>query len=320
MPNGFSVLGGQTRCPCGPFDPSGSSSGSGVAVAANLAAAAVGSETQGSIIMPGRGQLCSRAQGEPGAHQPRPHHPTDRLDGRARAVGTHGDGRGSAAGGDDGRGRQGPCHASGGSTSGGRQDLADYTQYLDAGRSAGMRVGIVAMDEAAVAALAAAWADGEGDAARIEQNCAAKSGCGMSACTSRRKVLAALGVEVVEVPAAAVPPRAADHQGDRLRLSRCSKPLLAGPGGRGAGQVVGGDRGRQCTRSAQPGAVRARASRVGAELHHDGGGVRSGSGGTPGDRQAAGGTVCRVPAGCTAEQVTGICGGGLSGDQRAGRL
>ena len=37
MPNGFSVLGGQTRCPCGPFDPSGSSSGSGVAVAANLA-------------------------------------------------------------------------------------------------------------------------------------------------------------------------------------------------------------------------------------------------------------------------------------------
>jgi amidase len=52
MPNGFSALGGQTRNPYGPFETYGSSSGSAVSVAANLAAASVGSETQGSIIMP----------------------------------------------------------------------------------------------------------------------------------------------------------------------------------------------------------------------------------------------------------------------------
>lgn len=54
MPNGFSTLGGQTRHPYGPFDPLGSSSGSAVAVAANLVTASVGSETQGSIISPAR--------------------------------------------------------------------------------------------------------------------------------------------------------------------------------------------------------------------------------------------------------------------------
>lgn len=52
MPNGFSVLGGQTRNPYGPFETYGSSSGSGVTAAANFAAVTVGSETQGSIIMP----------------------------------------------------------------------------------------------------------------------------------------------------------------------------------------------------------------------------------------------------------------------------
>lgn len=52
MPNGFSTRGGQTRNPYGPFETYGSSSGSAVAAASNFAAAAVGSETQGSIIMP----------------------------------------------------------------------------------------------------------------------------------------------------------------------------------------------------------------------------------------------------------------------------
>ncbi|MEZ4864294.1 MAG: amidase family protein [Caldilineaceae bacterium] len=52
MPNGFSALGGQTRNPYGPFETYGSSSGSAVAVAANLAAASVGTETQGSIMLP----------------------------------------------------------------------------------------------------------------------------------------------------------------------------------------------------------------------------------------------------------------------------
>ena len=51
--SGWSAVGGQTR---NPHDlsrsPCGSSSGSGAAVAANLAAAAIGTETSGSIICP----------------------------------------------------------------------------------------------------------------------------------------------------------------------------------------------------------------------------------------------------------------------------
>jgi len=50
--NGFSALGGQTRNPRGPFDVSGSSSGSGAAMAAHFAALAIGTETSGSIIAP----------------------------------------------------------------------------------------------------------------------------------------------------------------------------------------------------------------------------------------------------------------------------
>jgi len=53
-PNGFSTLGGQTLNPYGRkvHDTGGSSSGSGVAVAANIAPVAVGSETSGSILSP----------------------------------------------------------------------------------------------------------------------------------------------------------------------------------------------------------------------------------------------------------------------------
>ena len=53
MPNGYSSRGGQTLNVCDPaIDPSGSSTGSAVAVAANLCAAAIGTETCGSIISP----------------------------------------------------------------------------------------------------------------------------------------------------------------------------------------------------------------------------------------------------------------------------
>lgn len=52
MPNGFSANGGQTQNPYGPFDTSGSSSGSAVSVAADLTTVSVGTETQGSIISP----------------------------------------------------------------------------------------------------------------------------------------------------------------------------------------------------------------------------------------------------------------------------
>lgn len=54
MPNGYSSLGGQTLNPYGPgrIDVSGSSSGSAAAVAANLTALAIGTETSGSILSP----------------------------------------------------------------------------------------------------------------------------------------------------------------------------------------------------------------------------------------------------------------------------
>lgn len=52
MTNGYSSRGGQVKNPYGAFDVGGSSSGSAAAVASNLAAAALGTETSGSIINP----------------------------------------------------------------------------------------------------------------------------------------------------------------------------------------------------------------------------------------------------------------------------
>jgi amidase len=56
--NGWSARGGKTRDPylLG-FDPCGSSAGSGVAPAANLCAAAIGTETDGSIVCPAANNL-----------------------------------------------------------------------------------------------------------------------------------------------------------------------------------------------------------------------------------------------------------------------
>jgi amidase len=53
-PSGYSAVGGQTLSPYGRkiIDTGGSSSGSGVSMAANFAVAAVGSETSGSILSP----------------------------------------------------------------------------------------------------------------------------------------------------------------------------------------------------------------------------------------------------------------------------
>ncbi|MFC5450516.1 amidase family protein [Paenibacillus aestuarii] len=52
MPSGYSSRGGQTANPYGPFEVGGSSAGSGAAVAAGFAAAAIGTETSGSIVNP----------------------------------------------------------------------------------------------------------------------------------------------------------------------------------------------------------------------------------------------------------------------------
>ena len=51
--SGWSSRGGQTKCPYGlNRNPSGSSAGSGAAVAANLCAIAIGTETDGSVVSP----------------------------------------------------------------------------------------------------------------------------------------------------------------------------------------------------------------------------------------------------------------------------
>lgn len=59
-PNGFSANGGQTRNPYGLHDVGGSSAGSAAAAAAGLCAAAVGTETHGSIVYP---SLCNGLYG-----------------------------------------------------------------------------------------------------------------------------------------------------------------------------------------------------------------------------------------------------------------
>ena len=75
VPSGFSGRGGQASSPYVPLgDPSGSSSGSGIASAIGLAACALGSETDGSIVSPSQNNnlvgikptvgLTSRAGGE----------------------------------------------------------------------------------------------------------------------------------------------------------------------------------------------------------------------------------------------------------------
>ena len=52
----------------------GSSSGSAVAVAANLCAAAIGTETDGSIVLPASITRHRRYQADRGAGQPQRHH------------------------------------------------------------------------------------------------------------------------------------------------------------------------------------------------------------------------------------------------------
>ncbi|MFC4410156.1 amidase family protein [Chungangia koreensis] len=52
MTNGWSSRGGQVKNPYGPFDVGGSSSGSGAAIASNMAAFSIGTETSGSILNP----------------------------------------------------------------------------------------------------------------------------------------------------------------------------------------------------------------------------------------------------------------------------
>ena len=83
--SGWSARGGQTRNPYAlDRSPSGSSSGSAVAVASNLAAAAVGTETRRVDRVALAGQFRGRHQADRRPSQPERHHP-DRPHARTRA-------------------------------------------------------------------------------------------------------------------------------------------------------------------------------------------------------------------------------------------
>ena len=136
--SGWSARGGQTRNPYAlERNPCGSSSGSGVAVAANLCAGAVGTETDGSIVCPSSANslvgikptlgIVSRAGIIPIAHSQDTAGPMTRTVRDAAII------LGALAGVDprddstnEGRGKS----------------VADYTQFLDKDGLRGMRLGV----------------------------------------------------------------------------------------------------------------------------------------------------------------------------------
>src|SRR2546423_2843667 len=136
--SGWSGRGGQTRNPYAlDRNPCGSSSGSGVAVAANLAAAAIGTETDGSVVCPSSANslvgikptvgLVSRAGIIPIAHS------QDTAGPMARTVRDAANLLGALTGVDA---RDQATRASQG------KFVTDYTQFLDKDGLKGMRLGV----------------------------------------------------------------------------------------------------------------------------------------------------------------------------------
>jgi amidase len=200
MPNGFSTVGGQTRNPYGPFDCLGSSSGSAVAVAAHLAAASVGTETQGSLLRPAAASgvvalktsrgLVSRggivplleAQDVPG--------PMGRTVADVAVLLT-------AMAGPD---AEDPRTADASSLFG-----TDFTRCLLPEARDGIRVGVLGRAPAEVEALASAWARSGAPAAQVE---AARAALAAQAGEAARVVaiLRAQGFPVVLLPPEEEPP------------------------------------------------------------------------------------------------------------------
>ena len=136
--SGWSARGGQTRNPYSlERNPCGSSSGSGAAVAANLSAGAIGTETDGSIVCPSSANslvgikptvgLVSRAGIIPIAHSQDTAGPMTRTVSDAAII------LGALAGVDP---RDDSTNASRGRSS------TDYTQFLDKDGLKGMRLGV----------------------------------------------------------------------------------------------------------------------------------------------------------------------------------
>ena len=137
--SGWSGRGGQTHNPYAlDRNPSGSSSGSGAAVAANLSAAAVGTETDGSIVSPSNNNmlvgirptlgLLSRSGIVPISHSQDTAGPMARTVADAAAL------LGAMAGSDADDAATKPAD---------RRGLRDYTKALDANGLKGARIGVV---------------------------------------------------------------------------------------------------------------------------------------------------------------------------------
>jgi amidase len=136
--SGWSARGGQCRNPYAlDRNPCGSSSGSGAAAAANLCAAAIGTETDGSIVCPSTANglvgikptvgMVSRTRIIPISHT------QDTAGPMARTVRDAAIVLGAIAGAD----AEDPA-----TEAGGRQVQSDYTQYLDANGLSGARIGV----------------------------------------------------------------------------------------------------------------------------------------------------------------------------------
>src|SRR5262249_4986557 len=137
--SGWSGRGGQTKNPYAlDRTPSGSSSGSGVAIAANLAAAAIGTETDGSIVSPSSNNalvgikptlgLVSRTGIVPIAHS------QDTAGPMARTVADAATLRGAIGGAD----QEDPA-----TRASARRGRRDYASALDANALKGARIGVV---------------------------------------------------------------------------------------------------------------------------------------------------------------------------------
>ena len=140
--SGWSGRGGQVRNPYAlDRSPSGSSSGTGAAIAANFAAAGIGTETDGSIVSPSSANslvglkptvgLVSRAGIVPISHH------QDTAGPMCRTVADAATLLGALTGADprDPATRQGAGHA-----------LSDYTSFLEASGLKGARIGVVRKD------------------------------------------------------------------------------------------------------------------------------------------------------------------------------